>query len=52
MLSEEQINKNIETYILQVRKVIDLDSGSAKIVYNKDWYGTWTAADLLGLAMK
>lgn len=52
VLSEEQINKNIETYILQVRKVIDLDSGSAKIVYNKDWYGTWTAADLLGLAMK
>lgn len=52
VLSEEQINKNIETYILQVRKVIDLDSGSAKIVYNKDWYGTWSAADLLGLAMK
>lgn len=52
VLSNDQIEKNIETYICQVGKIIDLNCSSAKVVYNNDWFGKWSAADLLGLAMK
>jgi tyrosyl-tRNA synthetase len=52
VLTDSQISQNIETYIQQVEKVIDLKSWTATIVYNKDWYGEWSAGDLLGLAMK
>jgi len=35
MLTEEDVQKNLETYLEQAAKIIDLDK--AEIVYNKEW---------------
>lgn len=52
MLSEEQIQVNIQTYLAQIWKVIDLNNPKVQVVYNKDWYGKWTWMDMLKLANK
>lgn len=44
MLSEETIQKNLENYIEQAEKVIDIKK--AEIRYNKDWLGKLTYAEI------
>lgn len=49
-LSREAIEKNAQTYQEQAFKI--LDPAKTDIVYNNDWLGTMSAADLIGLAAR
>lgn len=44
MLSEEQIKNNLETYIKQASKIIDIDK--AEIYYNGEWLGELKYMDI------
>ena len=44
MLSEEQIKNNLETYIKQAAKIIDIDK--AEIYYNGEWLGELKYMDI------
>ena len=46
-LSEEEIMANAETYKTQIGKILDLDK--IQIVFNSDWLGNMTFADVLKL---
>ncbi|MBF0493147.1 MAG: tyrosine--tRNA ligase [Deltaproteobacteria bacterium] len=46
-LSEEQIAENVKTYQEQVFKI--LDPGKTRLFYNADWFGKWSAVQLLKL---
>ncbi|MCD6350586.1 MAG: tyrosine--tRNA ligase [Armatimonadetes bacterium] len=48
MLSEEQIQANAATYAEQVGKILDVSG--CEIVFNSEWFGKMSAADLLRLA--
>ena len=47
MLSEEQVNENIKTYLDQVKLILDLDK--IKVVYNADWLEKLSLSDALNL---
>lgn len=47
-LSQEQVETNAKTYAEQVFKI--LDPQKTKIVFNSEWFGQKTAADLIKLA--
>lgn len=47
-LSQEQVEANAKTYAEQVFKI--LDPQKTKIVFNSEWFGQKTAADLIKLA--
>ena len=44
MLSEEAVSKNLETYIAQAGKIIDIDK--AEIYHNSDWLGKLKYKDI------
>ncbi len=46
-LTQEQVEKNAETYLSQLGKVIDLDK--AEVVRNGDWFGPMSFAETLEL---
>jgi tyrosyl-tRNA synthetase len=46
-LTREQIEKNAETYLAQIGKVLDISQ--VEIVRNSDWFGRWGFADMLRL---
>lgn len=48
VLSKEDIIKNIESYTSQAFKI--LDTSKTDIVYNDDWLGKMSAADMISLA--
>jgi tyrosyl-tRNA synthetase len=48
VLSKEDIVKNIESYTTQAFKI--LDESKTDIVYNDDWLGKMSAADMISLA--
>lgn len=47
MLSQEQVKKNMEHYVEQASKVLDLKK--LEIRYNSEWFGKMTMADVLKL---
>ncbi|MDO5089136.1 MAG: tyrosine--tRNA ligase [Leptotrichiaceae bacterium] len=47
MLTAEQVNENIKTYLEQVSLILDLDK--IKVVYNADWLEKLTLEDVLKL---
>lgn len=47
MLSQEQVKKNMEHYVEQASKVLDLKK--LEIRYNSEWFGKMTMADVLEL---
>ena len=49
-LTEEQVAANAETYQQQVFKILDKDK--TKIVFNSEWMGKMSAADMIKLAGK
>ena len=49
-LSPEEVEKNAETYKTQIFKI--LDEKRTEVVFNSEWMGRLTAADLIGLAGK
>ncbi|QSZ42302.1 tyrosine--tRNA ligase [Sulfurimonas aquatica] len=48
VLSKEDIIKNIESYTTQAFKILDAEK--TDIVYNDDWLGKMSAADMISLA--
>jgi tyrosyl-tRNA synthetase len=46
-LTPEQIQKNAETYLTQIGKVLDVTR--VEVVRNGDWFGRWGFADVLRL---
>lgn len=46
-LTEEEVNKNVITYVHQLAKVLDMNK--LKIVYNSTWFNTFTSKDWLKL---
>jgi len=48
VLSKEEIEKNIKSYTTQAFKI--LDESKTDIVYNDDWLGKMSAADMITLA--
>ena len=48
VLTKEDIVKNIESYTTQAFKI--LDESKTEIVYNDDWLGKMSAADMIALA--
>lgn len=50
MLTEQQIKKNMEHYIEQASKILDLKK--LEIRYNSEWFGKMNMADILGLTAK
>ncbi len=49
-LSAEDIQKNVATYQEQVFKI--LDPQKTKVVFNGDWFGKWSASELIKLASR
>ena len=49
-LSAEEISENAKSYFEQAYKILDKDS--TKIVYNSDWLGKMSFADVIKLASK
>ena len=47
-LTEAEVKKNAETYERQVFKILDRDK--TQVMFNNDWLGTMSAADLIKLA--
>lgn len=47
-LSEEQVIANAKTYAEQVFKILDKDK--TQIMFNSDWFGKMSAADMIALA--
>lgn len=47
-LSEEEVMSNAETYKTQIGKILDLDK--TRIVFNSDWLGKMSFADVLKLS--
>lgn len=50
MLTEEQIKKNMETYISQASKILNIDK--LEIRHNSEWFAKMNMADLLTLTAK
>ena len=50
VLTREQVLKNAQTYQEQVFKI--LDQQRTKVVFNSEWMGPLSAADLIGLASR
>ncbi len=50
MLSEEEIQRNMETYTSQVFKVLDPES--TRIVYNSEWFNRFLLDDFLALGSR
>ncbi len=49
-LSKKEIKKNMENYLDQIGKIIDLDK--AEVHYNSEWLGKLSAGKLLSIAKK
>jgi tyrosyl-tRNA synthetase len=49
-LSQEEVNKNAETYKTQVFKILDPEA--TRVVFNSQWMGAMTAGDLVRLSAK
>jgi tyrosyl-tRNA synthetase len=49
-LTRDEVHENAKTYQRQIFKILDADH--TKIVFNSEWMGTMTAADLVQLAAK
>ena len=49
MLSEEEIDKNAQTYLQQAGKVLDLSSDKVEVRRNSEWLRPMTCADVLRL---
>ena len=47
MLSQEQIKKNMKSYVDQASKILDIKK--LEIRYNSEWFGKMTMADILNL---
>lgn len=50
MLTDEQIQKNMQDYIKQAGKILDIDK--LEIRYNSEWFRKMTMAEILELAAK
>jgi tyrosyl-tRNA synthetase len=50
MLSDEQIQENMKSYIEQASKIIDVDR--LEIRYNSEWFAKMTMADIIDLVSK
>lgn len=50
MLSAEQVRANAETYMKQFFKVVDRDK--TRVVWQSEWFGKFTLADVIGLASR
>lgn len=49
-LTKEQVLQNAQTYKEQVFKI--LDPGKTRVVFNSEWMGLMSAADMIGLAAR
>ena len=49
-MTREQLLQNAETYREQVFKILDPDK--TKVVFNSEWFGSMSAADLISLAAR
>ncbi|MDO9080048.1 MAG: tyrosine--tRNA ligase [Desulfuromonadales bacterium] len=49
-MTREQLLQNAETYREQVFKILDPEK--TKVVFNSEWFGPMSAADLIGLAAR
>lgn len=49
-LSYEQVQKNAETYLNQVSKILDTSPSKLEVVNNYDWLGKLSSAEILKLA--
>ncbi len=49
ILSVEEIHKNMETYLEQIGKILDMKK--VEVHYNSDWHGTMTSGELIREAM-
>lgn len=49
-LTREQVLRNAETYQAQIFKILDPDR--TKVMFNSDWLGSMSAADMIQLAAK
>lgn len=49
-MTREQLLQNAETYREQVFKILDPEK--TKVVFNSEWFGAMSAADLIGLAAR
>lgn len=49
-MTREQLLQNAETYREQVFKILDPEK--TKVVFNSEWFGSMSAADLIGLAAR
>jgi tyrosyl-tRNA synthetase len=50
MLSPEEVRSNAETYMKQFFKVVDRER--TKVVWQSEWFGKFSLADVIGLASK
>ncbi len=50
MLSKEQIEENVKTYLKQMSKIISVEK--AEVVYNSEWLGKMSLEELIRLASK
>ena len=50
MLSEEQVNANAQTYMRQFFKIVDREK--TQVVFQSEWYGKFTLADVIQLTSK
>ena len=50
MLSPEEVRSNAETYMKQFFKVVDREK--TQVVWQSEWFGKFTLADVIGLASK
>src|SRR4051812_17343737 len=49
-LTQEQVEKNAQEYLAQIRKIIDVDK--AEVRFNGEWFGRYTFLDTLALTSK
>jgi tyrosyl-tRNA synthetase len=49
-LTQEQVEKNAQEYLAQIRKIIDVDKSEVR--FNGEWFGRYTFLDTLALTSK
>src|SRR5581483_1353509 len=49
-LTEEQVEKNAQDYLAQIRKIIDIEK--AEVRYNGEWFGKYSFLDVMQLLGK
>lgn len=50
MMTEEEVRYNAQTYLDQLSKVVDVDE--AEVVWQSEWFGAFTLADVIRLTAK